>query len=501
MMTFSIGRGESFGSLPKFVPLPCDNAKIWAEINKLKDDGRISGFDGLAQRMAIYGGPRRLNGLQNALTVMEQGIAREAGAVSRFFDMTLPYIIDLALQLPELRKRLDGHELPFLRQGERTQVAIDRMLVASLIANMFLCTFDEVMHKVKQTGVLPMASFAALFSRNQNSAPQEIAKIAMFVHFFERLATQAKQGGEPIRGQIVIDRVVGVSMNWQQWQASKQPLLPLDMAPMKVGFEDELEGLAHADFANMYIGGGVLSGGCVQEEIRFSICPELLLACLCCPVMQPDEALQILGGEQFSKYKGYAFGLQYGGDHQDGNKPFEDGTVSVNVLAMDAQDFRHADASLGAQLVTERVLRDLNKAVAAFTPVDDLSLQRFHRVATGNWGCGAFRGCAQLKAIMQWASASQCRRSLRYYPFDESFGEELKEMSHNIAACGATVGDLVRVIGEMRGSHSLDPARMFSFVKDRITKVGSSEEVPEFSTTDVEWEEALAGATSSVPGP
>ena len=29
-----------------------------------------------------------------------------------------------------------------------------------------------------------------------------------------------------------------------------------------------------ADFANRFIGGGVLHGGCVQEEILFSIYPE-----------------------------------------------------------------------------------------------------------------------------------------------------------------------------------------------------------------------------------
>lgn len=59
----------------------------------------------------------------------------------------------------------------------------------------------------------------------------------------------------------------------------------------------------HADFANMYLGGGVLSGGCVQEEIRFAICPELLIGVLLCPVMSEAEAIQIVGAEQFSAYE------------------------------------------------------------------------------------------------------------------------------------------------------------------------------------------------------
>ena len=45
-------------------------------------------------------------------------------------------------------------------------------------------------------------------------------------------------------------------------------VLPLNHYGFETGFEDEEHGLgcAHADFANKYLGGGVLSGGCVQVE-------------------------------------------------------------------------------------------------------------------------------------------------------------------------------------------------------------------------------------------
>ena len=39
-------------------------------------------------------------------------------------------------------------------------------------------------------------------------------------------------------------------------------------------------------------------------------------------------------------------------------------------------------------------------------------------VATGNWGCGAFKGDPQLKAFLQWAAASRAQvPSLLYYTF------------------------------------------------------------------------------------
>lgn len=48
-------------------------------------------------------------------------------------------------------------------------------------------------------------------------------------------------------------------------------------------------------FVLRFIGGGVLNTGCVQEEIRFVICPELLITCLFSEVMEPNEALIITG--------------------------------------------------------------------------------------------------------------------------------------------------------------------------------------------------------------
>ena len=48
-----------------------------------------------------------------------------------------------------------------------------------------------------------------------------------------------------------------------------------------------------------YIGGGVLGHGAVQEEIRFAICPELIVSRLFTQVLQRNEALVIFGVERF----------------------------------------------------------------------------------------------------------------------------------------------------------------------------------------------------------
>merc|ERR1711879_745295 len=103
----------------------------------------------------------------------------------------------------------------------------------------------------------------------------------------------------------------------------------------------------------MFLGGGVLTGGCVQEEIRFAICPELCAAVLVCPVMLSNESITIVGAQQFSNYKGYGFRLEFGGDHPELPEVDDDGTPLMAITAMDALDFRKMSNSLDNQMRLE----------------------------------------------------------------------------------------------------------------------------------------------------
>ncbi len=61
-----------------------------------------------------------------------------------------------------------------------------------------------------------------------------------------------------------------------------------------------------ADFANKSIGGGALSHGIVQEEIRFCINPELFVTMMICADMTNEETISVRGIERFSNYSGYS---------------------------------------------------------------------------------------------------------------------------------------------------------------------------------------------------
>lgn len=139
------------------------------------------------------------------------------------------------------------------------------------------------------------------------------------------------------------------------------------------------------DFANRWIGGGVLGRGLVQEEILFLIKPECIAARLFTPVLQGDQALFIIGAEQYSAYEGYRDSFRCTGSYHDTMPRDALGRRQTEILAIDALDF---SSNPSAQYSPRKILRELNKALAGFThPGSTVStLPLDSEIATGNWG-------------------------------------------------------------------------------------------------------------------
>lgn len=121
--------------------------------------------------------------------------------------------------------------------------------------------------------------------------------------------------------------------------------------------EDDGEGLLQVDFANKYLGGGVLNYGCVQEEIRFMICPELLITRLFTEQLDENECLTIMGCERFNDYRGYASTFQWTNDYTDETPRDPSHRRKCTIVAIDAVPFR----SKSHQYKTEMLQRELNK--------------------------------------------------------------------------------------------------------------------------------------------
>ena len=198
------------------------------------------------------------------------------------------------------------------------------------------------------------------------------------------------------------------------------------------------------------IGGGSIAYGCVQEEIMFACHPELNCARLIFTPMRENEAFVLVGAEQFAEPRGYAFNLECGGPYRDetplqpgpGSTPageavdgdaqgrFGGGQLAAYVTAIDAMDYRGA-RDLSVQFRPEYVKRELLKAFAGFAlPAEVVGSRPPGTLATGNWGAGAFMGDGRLKALIQWAAASEAGLSMCYFPFDDDYlAEQLQPIA------------------------------------------------------------------------
>ena len=171
------------------------------------------------------------------------------------------------------------------------------------------------------------------------------------------------------------------------------------------------------DFGNKFIGGSILLGGCVQEEILFAINPEAVVAMLFMEEMDENDGIGIFNTIQYSQYKGYGKTFEFNGT----NIGFGNNYIIRNkIIAIDAD---RNDSQLNNVDINnyQRIInRDIYKAFAGFYLTNfDLPFEK--SIATGNWGCGIYGGNFELKFLEQWLAASfSSVQRLDYYTFDKA---------------------------------------------------------------------------------
>jgi poly(ADP-ribose) glycohydrolase len=200
--------------------------------------------------------------------------------------------------------------------------------------------------------------------------------------------------------------------------------------------------MLQVDFANKLVGGGVLNHGCVQEEIRFCINPELIIARFLTQQLLDEEVLIIKGTEQYNTYDGYSNSFKWVADYKDLTPTDEWGRRNTTIVAMDAIRFTSNNTAI--QYDRKNINRELNKAYCGF--YEEVPSNRTP-IATGNWGCGAFNGDQILKAFIQLMAASECERDLVYFTFnDSSLKKELEKFYTFISTKSFTVKHLYKAL-------------------------------------------------------
>ncbi|GMF22885.1 unnamed protein product [Phytophthora lilii] len=229
----------------------------------------------------------------------------------------------------------------------------------------------------------------------------------------------------------LIATVTDCSNTVDQAQTNGEVLSSLRLYPAQCVSDTLIEDLdehLQIDFANKFAGGGVLNAGCVQEEIRFLLSPELLVSCLVFAKLEPHEAFVIHGTERYSAYQGYGGSFVYGGNFEDTirMKVLSDGSLRREcvIVGIDATDY--GSSRVDRQYTRGHVWRDLVKAYVGFAYPDAHDEHRCWPVATGNWGCGVFQGDRELKFMIQWLAASLRRRELVYVLFERDLDLQTK---------------------------------------------------------------------------
>ncbi|EEB20414.1 polyA glycohydrolase, putative [Pediculus humanus corporis] len=367
--------------------------------------------------------------------------------VREFFqeDGTLSTIRHLALELKTLVPKLE-----LLKTGKNSVINLHQIQIASLLANAFLCTFP------KGKADCPSFNFISLYESSIGpSVNCNIEKLKCIVHYFNKI--KKKHPG----GLLSFHRLCIPDHKFPRWDKTSVALTSLTV-DAKGKIEDQ-NGFLQMDFANKYVGGGVLGRGCVQEEIRFIICPELIAARLFTESLADNEALFIAGAERYCNYSGYASTFKYGGNYDDVTEMDESGRRKTYLIVVDALYFHR----FPEQFRESKILRELKKAYVGFKPLEDgLPLP----LATGNWGCGAFGGDPQLKSLIQLMASSQARRNMLYLTFgDLALKKQIEEVYNLLVENNVNVGMLYRIIRlyhrEKRKSQTV-----FQFVKELIEK-------------------------------
>ncbi|XWS20666.1 hypothetical protein CRYUN_Cryun31cG0122600 [Craigia yunnanensis] len=318
-------------------------------------------------------------------------------------------------------------------------------------------------------------------------------KVRCIVHYFQRICSQMPTGFVSFERKLLSLEhhpwQSGVSYpNADFWTKSTIPLCPFLVHSSGL-IEDHSTGVLEVDFANKYLGGGALHRGCVQEEIRFMINPELIAGMLFLPSMTENEAIEIVGAERFSGYTGYASSFRFSGDYVDKRSIDFLGRRKTRIVAIDALCCPRMN-----QYKLKYLLRETNKAFCGF--LDQSKYTQYKRlfkimdsvqlneapstsietnggsmaeevrksdekgdqfmdpencigIATGNWGCGAFGGDPEIKTIIQWLAASQALRPfISYYTFGLEALQNLAQVSQWIILHKWNVGDLWNMLIE-----------------------------------------------------
>ena len=315
------------------------------------------------------------------------------------------------------------------------------------MANAFFCTFPRRTPPNGNRRIANNHEYASYPTINFNRlyATENEEKYKCLINYFRKISAKREED----EGLVTFQRRCTPYESLPKWDTCQDTLTARLHIDAKGTIEDDGRGMLQVDFANAFVGGGVLGRGCVQEEIRFLISPELIASRLFTERLGDNECLIVTGFERFSRYSGYASTFQFAG-HFDDQTPIDPDSRHrlVRMVAMDALRMKQGSPD---QYSRALLTRELNKAYIGFekSAEEKDGAAPTAAVATGNWGCGAFGGDPRLKALIQLMAASVVGRDVAYFTFgDAKLRDDVARMHRFLVDKRVKIGALVHIIGD-----------------------------------------------------
>lgn len=232
-----------------------------------------------------------------------------------------------------------------------------------------------------------------------NYNPVAHARILCMLEYFHRcfVSCSSENGNGELAGElVVVRRKAGGYVNFPvpQWEScSSISVVPAELTDERL---EDVPGVdAHVDFANKTLHIGAVIPSATQEEVMFSIRPDLFTVMLVAGkvAMADDEAILVSGARRFSLYTGYLRTFEWAGPVAKLEER------APTVVAIDATVVQ----SRVAQYSQAQNTRDVTKCWLGFLGGRDFvsaSPQPAWAVSTGAWGCGAFGGDPVLKVCI-----------------------------------------------------------------------------------------------------
>eukprot|EP01105_Mastigella_eilhardi_P007942 TRINITY_DN1966_c0_g1_i1.p1 TRINITY_DN1966_c0_g1~~TRINITY_DN1966_c0_g1_i1.p1 ORF type:complete len:414 (-),score=76.68 TRINITY_DN1966_c0_g1_i1:39-1280(-) len=369
----------------------------------------------------------------------------------------LPPSPPLSLELPTLFPEQNQDVLPALMSGTTASVTLSRAQVRCLLANSFFCNLPSFtdQHRERHYHGFCSVCWRDVYLSKDGVGVERIKCQLNYLHY-----ALIKQ--RCVTGNIVIHRtcVNAASGGFPAWDTCEAPLLA--PAQMHDAVKIELTNAGYQiDFANRDLHIAQIIPSATQEEVLFSIKPELFVGMLLCERMADNEAIIIAGANMYSCYSGYLTTFKFAGPAPQAQAPNNDD--APQVVAIDS-----VIAFQRNQYAKEAFDRDLNKAWAGFKGVDNLPVASVPGVlepdviATGKWGCGAFGCNPYIKFVQQLLAASACNRRLIFSAFDKDLFPELVHLNDAIAALAADQRRQLRVCDLYRAAMDVSLRSQYS---------------------------------------